>query len=210
MADRLVNHDAVSPRKRVRNRADDGYFYPGEVAEMLGVRSIDYHQLRGLFHLIREQSGGGETTRGWSRYTLTDVAALRVALDLCGGADALQKGRHLRLGNLAAVCRALRAQGIANPLLDVQLRRQRSRVYAVIRGTMFDPLTGQTVLADTTTIVTRYVQDENNPALNKKLWTESRRKPRRTKHYDAQGIIPLDIGGSDLVGDGSGADQPHE
>jgi hypothetical protein len=188
MPDRVWEHDEVWPIRRVTGRDGEGYFFPGEVARMLGVPGIDYYQLRRLFTLVREQ-GGGTPNEGWSRYTLTDIAALQVVLELCGGKEAVQPGRRLRIKRVRQACQALRDQGVANPLLEVRLHRDpgRERILAEIGGTVFDPVSGQTVLKETLALVIARVSSDH--ALSEQLKIESRRKPQRTRDYLARGIV---------------------
>lgn len=161
---------------------------------MLGIDDVDYHQLRRLFRLVREQ-GGGAPNDGWSRYTLTDIAALNIAIELCGGKHALQPGRHLQIEPLRKACRALRQQGIANPLLEVRLERQGRKVFADVGGTLFDPQTGQTALANMLPI-TQQVAGYADPALLTRLHQESRRKPKRTPNHSGKGSTPIDTAAS--------------
>jgi hypothetical protein len=63
---------------------------------MLAIDVIDYRQLRRFYKIIRDQSGH-EAPSGWSRYTFTDIACLLVALEICGGVEALQPSNRLGL-----------------------------------------------------------------------------------------------------------------
>lgn len=200
MPHRLRQHKPRRPAKRLRDRDNDGYFFPREVAHLLGIEDIDYHQLRRLFRLVREQSGTGLNS-GWSRYTLTDIAAVKVVIELCGGPEALQPGRRLRIDCVAKACTALREQGIENPLLDVQLERQGDRIFANLSGTLFDPLTGQTALRAMLPNVLR-VASSVETELPTRLRQESRRTPRRTTSHRSAGQIPLEPGGEGSDADG--------
>lgn len=52
MAPRIPTHQ----RPLTRPSRTRSFFYPGEVARMLGLEGVDYYQLRRLFRLVREQS----------------------------------------------------------------------------------------------------------------------------------------------------------
>jgi hypothetical protein len=150
-----------TPRPRTRDDLPgEGYLFPGEVAELLDCGDIDYHQLRRLFRLVRTQAGVQVRTRKWARYTLKDVAALRIALELCGGSDALARGKHLQMAALEHACTALRVQGVANPLLDVPLHRMGAIIVAEINGVLFDPTSGQTTLRDSRDRLQQYLDDQ--------------------------------------------------
>lgn len=176
MAQRLSGSAGTrAPRPRTRDDLPgEGYLFPGEVAELLGCGDIDYHQLRRLFRLVRAQAGGSARPRKWARYTLKDVAALRLALDLCGGVEALAHGKHLHIAPLERACEALRRQGVANPLLDVPLHRTGTVVIAEINGVLFDPTTGQTTLRQSRDQLQKYL-DEQLPQLD----AEAQKLPRR-------------------------------
>ncbi len=162
MAQRLRDRSGTrSPRPRTRDDlAGEGYLFPGEVAEMLGCQKIDYHQLRRLFRLVRAQAAAPVRERKWARFTLKDIAALRIALDLCGGVPALEEGRRLAITPLERACEALRGQGVGNPLLDVPMTRQGTVVFAEINGLLFDPVNGQLTLKDSRDLVERYLDGQ--------------------------------------------------
>ena len=190
MADPLSAHGPKAPARRVRDLPGDGYYFPGEVADLLGVRAADYHQLRRLFRLVRRHSAtpvpAGD--RSWSRYTLTDIAAIQVALAICGGPEVLAHGRRLRLAPLERACQALSDLGIANPLLDVRLQIQGRQVLASIDGVVFDPVTGQTALSDVLRLLTPTLGDEPQASeLRGLLRAESRRLPRKASAPKATG-----------------------
>lgn len=154
MSEPIRDQRPVAPNPRLRPAAsnaghDQGYFFPGEVARLLDLEDVDYHQLRRLLRLVRQQAAALPPPRGkWSRYTLRDVAALQVAVEVCGGRAALVAGRHLKIAPLERACAALRRQGVSNPLLDVPLTAHGRRVFALVDGTLVDPTSGQQALAD--------------------------------------------------------------
>lgn len=159
MPQRLSHHRPKEPRWRVI--AVDGdptvTFYPNEVARSLAIEVIDYRQLRTFYKLIRDQpSNPGAVSRGWSRFTITDMASLLVALRCCGGEEALQPGRRLVTADLARACTALKRQGYERPLLEVNLHRVNKRVMAEIDGLIVDPITGQTAILEVVRHVDRY------------------------------------------------------
>jgi hypothetical protein len=136
-------------------------FYPGEVARILGLEGMDYHQLRRLFRLVREQGSlESPETRKWSRFTFKDLVALKVAVTLAGGKEALSKGRHLRLKDVERTCQRLReAFGLENPLTEVVLRRRGKSTVARVQGLWFEPANGQMVLAEVEEAVEQYLQE---------------------------------------------------
>jgi hypothetical protein len=111
---------------------------------MLGLGHADYAQLRRLLKLVRSRKTPG---RRWSRFTLREVAAVQVALRLAGGREALRPGRHLSIKPIEDTCRVLRLRyGLAEPLLQANLRREGSRIVATVRNVTFEPVTGQLLL----------------------------------------------------------------
>jgi hypothetical protein len=101
--------------------------------------------------MIREQLQSGREVSGsrWARFSLRDIAALRVVIELAGGRAAMQPGRRLQLAAIQRACAALLAAGITEPLLEVPLARQGKAVYAMINGSIIDPTNGKTVLQET-------------------------------------------------------------
>lgn len=175
MAERVANRSVRKPAERLRGPGD-GYFFPGEVRAMLGLGDIDYQQMRRLFSLIREQAGSS-TEDGWSRYSLTDVAALKVLVELCGGTDALAPNRRLRIECVRRACLALRDLGVDNPLLDVPMERSGNRVFVVLRGSIVDPVNGQTALGEAYRLARQSLRAEpGTPELTGRLGAERRRK----------------------------------
>jgi hypothetical protein len=118
------------------------------VAEIVGCTELDYYQLRRLFRLVRYQAGREVTDSRWARYSLRDIAALRVVIELAGGRAAMRRGRRLQLAAIEGACAALIAAGVTEPLLEVPLVRQGRAVFAVINGSIIDPTNGQTVLRE--------------------------------------------------------------
>jgi len=121
-------------------------FFPGEVARLLGLEHVEYDQLRRLFVLARTLRGEDHPGRAWSRFSLADLAATEVLVALGGGRSRLRRGQRLILGDVEAACHALRALGIANPLLEVPMARLGRRVVARIGGYVVEPATGQLAL----------------------------------------------------------------
>jgi len=147
MADRIENHGAQAPRTRIRPGLLVAEFFPGEVARLLGLNGIDYAQLREMHKVGRLSRGLPAPGRGWARFSLADLATLEVLLTLGGGRGALLAGRRLVLGDVTATCDSLRGLGFDNPLLQVPLAREGRRILARVDGFVFEPATGQLVLA---------------------------------------------------------------
>lgn len=126
---------------------ETGFFYPGELVEVLGVERIDYRQLRILLALVRGVEPG-KLPRSWAQYSLPEVAGMRLALELCGAytEQSSTARRYLRLSPLEKACAALRSIGIENPLLEVPLVRHGSRIIAKVNGLLVDPTNGQLIL----------------------------------------------------------------
>lgn len=161
MADRIERHSIVSPRERLRTAAvDEGYFYPGEARALLDLPGIDYAQLRNLYRLVRVQ-GGRQVESGWARYSLRDLAGIEIAVTLAGGRDALAAGRRLQIAPVRAAVMRLRELGFTDPLLQVELRRDRGAVLAVHDGQVFNPVTGQAVLLSVRARTTQYVRRDS-------------------------------------------------
>lgn len=184
MAPRIrTGQDAPKPAEVVR-----ASFYPGEVAWILGLEGVDYHQLRRLFRLVRKQSSSpGPEARQWSRFTFRDLVALKVALSLAGGKEALSKGRHLRLKDVERVCHRLREDfGLENPLTEVVLRRRGRSAVARIQGLWFEPASGQMVLTEVEEAVERYLDERregktSSTGLRKQAAEIRRRTGRRNR-----------------------------
>lgn len=150
MPGRVAEHREVAPRVRVRADGPDGdgCFYPREAVEILGLSELDYRQLRRLYKLVRKQAGYKEVKgRLWARFSLLDLAAMRVAVELAApDAGAERRGQRLQLAPVEGACEALRSAGVENPLLDVRMERVGRKVFAVVEGHMVDPTSGQGVL----------------------------------------------------------------
>lgn len=121
------------------------FYYASEVVPLLGVERIDYHQLRVLLRIVRRADDQPEDSR-WLRFSLADVASLRIAIDLVGGTDAFSPGRRIRLSPLRDAVKALHDLGIQHPLIEVPLAIHGGRVIAQIQGQLVDPTSGQSVL----------------------------------------------------------------
>jgi hypothetical protein len=137
---------------------DRGYFYPGQVARMLKLEGVDYRQLRRLFWVIRRQAGSAAPSAGkWARFTFRDLVALRAAIRLAGGVEALGPGRRLRTKDLEDLCGRLRESlDLEDPLSQICLRRIGRTIVARVDGLMFEPLTGQTLISEAVVAIERY------------------------------------------------------
>ncbi|MGH2719532.1 MAG: hypothetical protein ACRDJU_13280 [Actinomycetota bacterium] len=143
MAPRTPDCTTKPPSARADGAA---YFYPTEVVRILGLRGIDYAQLRRLLRLVRP--AGSQPSRGWARYSFEDLVAVRVAVGLAGGREALAQGRRLQIAEVERACARLHELGIARPLLEVPLRREGRAVLAECQGMTFRPATGQLALTE--------------------------------------------------------------
>ena len=92
MARRTPDGTSKPPSDRSEGAA---YFYPAEVVRILGLQGIDYAQLRRLLRLFRTTDS--QPTRRWGRYSFEDLVAIRIAVRLAGGTDALARGHRLQL-----------------------------------------------------------------------------------------------------------------
>lgn len=113
---------------------------------MLGLGAIDYAQLRRMLRIARASKGLSDPGRGWTRFTLADIAAIEILIDLGGGRSVLEQGRRLVLGDIKETCDALRRLGFEDPLLQVPLTREGRRIVATINGIRIEPVRGQLVL----------------------------------------------------------------
>lgn len=142
----------VNPQRRSRPvplaRNEPEFFYPGELVHALGLEKIDYRQLRELLALVRGNNEA-ELDAGWAKYSLAEVAGMRLALELCGayGVD-LGRRRYLRVAPLKAACASLRSLGIVNPLPEVPMVRHRKWIVAQVQGFLVDPSSGQMILGE--------------------------------------------------------------
>ena len=152
MARRTPDGTSKPPSDRSEGAA---YFYPAEVVRILGLQGIDYAQLRRLLRLVRPTDG--QPTRRWGRYSFEDLVAIRVAVRLAGGADALARGHRLQLAEVERTCARLRELGVAQPLVEVPLRREGRAVLADFHGVTFRPATGQLALGNTADLVQEFL-----------------------------------------------------
>lgn len=160
MAPRAEKRQLKSPAKRT---AGDGCFFPNEAVRILGLERVDYRQLRRLFELVRTASGTSFTGRKWSRFSFRDLAALRVAIDLAGGIEALRSGRRLRLKPIEDACRVLRDRfGLSSPLTQARLYREGRVVVAELAGQHFVPQSGQLVFGTLRGAVRRHVETHDS------------------------------------------------
>lgn len=174
----------MAPRIQIRPKAprrrpdpDRWYFYAGEVARILKLDGLDYRQLRALFRIVREQAGSATPDRGeWARFTFRDLVALRAALLLAGGEEALAPGRRLRLKDVAHICRRLReGLGIDSPLTEVAFRRRGKTVVARAQNLLLEPASGQLLIAEVQEALERYFA-EHAPKLEQEKRNELRAK----------------------------------
>lgn len=110
MARRTPDTTGKPPTRRA---ADGTYFYASEVVRILGLQGIDYAQLRRLLRLAR--TSNAQPDRRWARFTFEDLVAIRSAVQLAGGTEALAEGRRLQLAELERACERLRELGIERP-----------------------------------------------------------------------------------------------
>lgn len=161
MASQAEKRELRSPVKRT---AGDGYFFPNEAVRILRLERVDYYQLRRLFKLVRDAAGEIYRERKWARFSLQDLAALRVAIELAGGHAALAKGRRLQLKPIDDACRALRKNfKLRSPLTQARLYRQGRTVVAELGGVHFVPQTGQLVMGTLGADARRHVVMHDSP-----------------------------------------------
>jgi hypothetical protein len=155
--------------------AASGAFFPGEVVRILGLKDIDYRQLRDLANLVSP----GRTSPGkWGRYTFEDLVRLRNAIELAGGREALKLNRRLRIRHLSRVLDALKAQiGVANPLAEVKLERVGTSILAHVSGAKLDPIEAQYVFSEIMVGVRTYLKTPPRRGRQKKLKEISQQKP---------------------------------
>jgi hypothetical protein len=183
MGRRVADHSEQAPASR-RAVPADVEFFPGEAARLLRLDGIDYSQLRQLYVLARRLRGAQAPGRGWSRFTLADLAAVEVLVELGGGRDRLAVGRRLVLGRIQATCVALVELGFDNPLLQVPLKRDGRRILARIDAYVFEPATGQLVIDDVAGRVGLFLEDRliKDRRVRAAINAECRRlRPRRRR-----------------------------
>ena len=153
-----------------------GVFFPGEVVRILGLKDIDYKQLRDLANLV---SPGKTSRRKWGRYTFEDLIKLRSAIELAGGREALKLGKHLRVGHLSRVLGSLKAQfGVLNPLAEVKLERVGTSILAQVSGAKFDPIEAQYVFSQIMVGVKTYLKSPPRRGRQKKLKDIALQRPK--------------------------------
>ena len=167
MARRALDETTKPPA--ARKAGSETYFYAAEVVRILDLQGIDYAQLRRLLRLVRPP-GSQPPTRQWARFGFEDLVALRVAVRLAGGTEALATGRRLQLAELERACERLRRLGVKQPLVEIPLRREGRAILADVDSVTFRPSTGQLALPDITARVRAFlgtVHDLERPALAK-------------------------------------------
>jgi hypothetical protein len=185
MADQIARHTERAPARRLRADVLAAEFFPGEVARLLGLTGVNYAQLREMYRLARVSRGLDEPGRGWSRFTLADLAAVEALVALGGGRAALKVGRRLVLGDIQQTCDALRRLGFDNPLLQVPMAREGRRILARVDGFVLEPSSGQLVLETAWQHVSAFLEARliENRAIRSAILAERRRispvKPRR-------------------------------
>lgn len=146
MPPKIHEHRKREPRARVL-RGRTGYFYPGEAARILGLKGIDYHQLRQVLIIASGTASSPTSSRRWARFSFKDLVTVRTAIELAGGLSALRRGRHLKLKRLREVCAALRKKlHIVDPLATIRLTLSGKSIVAQLEGVTFDPISGQLLL----------------------------------------------------------------
>lgn len=138
-----------------------GLFYPSEVVRILGLEGMDYRQLRQLFQIVRKQAGQEAPLEGkWARFAFRDLVAVKAALYLAGGEEALAPGRRLRLQDVEKICAKLKDElGLSNPLTEIAFKRRGRTVIARVQGLLFEPGSGQMLIAEVEQAVERYLDE---------------------------------------------------
>lgn len=157
-----------------------GFYYPGEVARILGLGDIDYRQLRELRGLV---SSSDERTpkRKWGRYSYRDLVLVRNAIHLAGGPEALKLGRRLRIRQLSRVVDVLKTQfGLTDPLTQIRLEVLGSSIVAHISGARLDPMRSQYVFAEILDGVKRYLKNPPDRGPTKKI-SDIRQQQKQVK-----------------------------
>lgn len=134
-------------------------YYPGEVAQILKLTTVDYHQLRRFFEIIdptlRSEAERGRKKWTWTRYTFRHIVALRTALRLAGH----ESGQRLDIQLVRRACAVLRDQfARTSPLTDTQLSRLGDTIVARIGGKLFDAATGQRLITEVAMSVREFVE----------------------------------------------------
>ena len=171
----MVNSNLMAPKVlRRRNRgkrrnvvSHDRVFYPGEVVRILGLRGIDYRQLRELFLIVTNK----RKVDGWSKYEFRDLVGLCAAIELLGGKEVLKKKRErLRIKYLKEVCTRLRNNyGVDQPLSEVRLERIADEIVVRLKGHTFEPVTGQRLFSFVTEAVRGYFRTSPDRGQKKSL-----------------------------------------
>jgi hypothetical protein len=151
VAHRVANQprELRAPRTRVISpHPEKGQFFPGEVARMLKIESLDYRQLRSIYQLVREQAGHTYQPKEWARFSYDDIAAALEVVRICIESRGLDtKVRFtLVLLHLRKACLKLQGSGFTNPLLQLRLQLVEGRVIAEIDGATLDAETGQQLI----------------------------------------------------------------
>jgi hypothetical protein len=182
---------------KARHPSDDSEvivsYFPGEAARILGLRSHDYRQLRRLFAAVagepRIKADRGSKKWAWSRYEFQDLVALRVALRL---ARRTPSGR-LELKAIQEACAVLRTRfSVTSPLTEIRLQRQGDSILARVDGRVFDARTGQRLIEQVATHVSRHVQSSDPiemQACEEQIDEQSRALRRRFSHTSVLAVV---------------------
>lgn len=170
-------------------------FFPGEVAALLDLENIEYDQLRKLWVLSLTSRGEPVPTGKWARFSLRDLAATEVLLGLVGPRERLAQGRHLNFRGVKEACDALRTLGFTDPLLQVPMVRDRSRIVAMVDEYVVVPANGQLALDYTRNLIedflaTRVITDRAVRAAINAERRKARPKKSRVPISNGLGAIP--------------------
>src|SRR5947207_6745078 len=141
----------VKRPKRPAQSAVRTEFFPAEAARILGLRRIDYRQMRRIFDLVAPPERRGEfrrgRRRGWARFSFRDLLAAKLAIFLARRPRPNAQRARLRLQDVEAAAAALALHSkLAEPLLDATWGIFGSTVIAEVDGVVIDPRTRQTLL----------------------------------------------------------------
>lgn len=199
MSSKPEDHRLREPQPRPRlGPTRDAVFFPGEVARLLQLNNIDYDQLRRMWVLAHAARGEAVPSRRWARFTLRDLAATEVVVGLAGRRDRLATSRHLNFRGIAETCEALRVLGFDDPLIQVPMIRDGSRILAQVGEYVIVPTTNQMALDYASDMVEEYIKSRTIEDQEvRDAIRDERRRSRARRHQLAlkggRGAIPLSV-----------------
>jgi hypothetical protein len=190
---RVKQRRPPKPKHRV---AVEAVFFPGEAAKILGLKGVNYRQLRRLFDLVasgqpasRPGRSLGARRRAWARFTFRDLLGVRMAVELAGGREVLvgSRGRLLIRPVEQAVAAIRSVGGLRYPLLQATWGRVGSAIVAEVDGLVMEPRTRQLMIAEVVEAVAAHATATDSPLTARTVCRQVRDQYRELRLDRASG-----------------------